>query len=97
MTWVALAAFLAGLISGFAAGASPAPTGGSVATAVAAFLVGVVGGVAIAGGTDPARIDSLGRLAVLFLGTLALSYVGANVLRKRGLLEWMGMSGPGRK
>lgn len=97
MTWIATAAFLAGLISGFAAGASPAPTGGNVATAVAAFLVGVVGGVAIAGGADAARLDALGRLAVLFLGTLTLSYVGANVLRKRGLLAWMGISGPGRK
>jgi phage shock protein PspC (stress-responsive transcriptional regulator) len=97
MTWILAAAILGGLLSGFAAGASPVPTGGNVATAVAGLVVGVIGGIAAVSGPDPTRLDVIGRLAVVFFGTLLVSYIGANVLRKHGALEWMGISAPTRR
>ena len=39
---------------------------------------------------------ALGLLFIVFLGCLVLAYIGSNVLRKHGLLEWMGISGPKR-
>ena len=97
MIWIFAAAILGGLSSRFTAGASPVPTEGSVATAGGGLLVGVLGGIAVVGGVDAARLDVIGRLAVIFFGALFVSYIGANVLRKHGALEWMGISGPTRK
>jgi len=42
MFWMWTSAAMAGFVIGFVAGASPAPSGNVVATAVAAFLVGVL-------------------------------------------------------
>ena len=95
MFWFLWAAVLGGLVVGFMAGSSPSPTGGNVAAAVAALLLGVFGFRMSPQAPLPAQ-EELGLLFIVFLGCLVLAYVGSNVLRKHGLLEWMGISGPKR-
>ncbi|MCS3648688.1 hypothetical protein [Salinibacter ruber] len=93
MFWMWTSAAMAGFIIGFVAGASPAPSGNVVATAVAAFLVGVLSS---AGNSNlpEEQVAGIGQLFVVFLALLLVSYVGANVLRKHRMLEWMGLKGP---
>jgi hypothetical protein len=96
MIWLIADAILAGVLVGFAAGASPAPTGGNVATAVAAFLVGAV---AAAGAVPSASVGGgpWAWLCFLFLVTLAVSYVVTNILRRQGKLKALGFRGPEKK
>lgn len=91
MSWVLVSAIVGGLVVGFMAGASRAPTGGNVAAAVAAIQLGLLGFVA--NRQPPSRVpEDVGKLFVVFLTCLVVAYVAANVLRARGKLEWMGIS-----
>ncbi len=94
--WVVAATVLAGIISGFLAGASLTPTGGNASMAVAAFAVGLLGGIAKAGVMSNDQAEDLAKMAVVFLLCLIGSYISANVLRKHSALEWMGLGGPDR-
>ena len=94
MTWIFASAILGGLVVGFMAGASPAPTGGNVAAAVAALQLGVFG---LFGQSPPQSrpgLDTVGRLFVVFLLCLAGAYLAANRLRTLGKLSAIGI---GRK
>lgn len=95
MEWLFSAVALAGLVIGFAAGASPSPTGGSIAGAVSAFLLGILAGAAAVDGTRALEVEQLGQLAICFLLCLFIMYVAANILRKNGGLVWMGIGGRG--
>ena len=91
MDWILASAVLGGLVVGFMAGASPTPTGGNTAAAVAALLLGLF---ALFGKDAPqagANLGVVGKLFTLFLVCLIVAYVGANVLRDRGRLKWMGL------
>ncbi|MDD3275541.1 MAG: hypothetical protein PHP93_00650 [Kiritimatiellales bacterium] len=92
MIWIVIAAILGGIVVGFMAGASPAPTGGNVAAAVSAMILGV-----FAFKSDrPSTLSTatVGMLFVLFLIALLISYISTNVLRKNEKLRWMGIGGP---
>lgn len=96
MIWLLADTILAGLLVGFAAGASPAPTGGNVATAVVAFLVGAVAAVE----TAPSASGVSGpwaQLCFVFLLTTAVTYLTTNILRRQGKLAFLGFRGPGKK
>ena len=91
MDWIIASAVLGGLVVGFMAGASPAPTGGNTAAAVAALLLGLF---ALFGKDAPqvgANLGVVGQLFTLFLVYLIGAYIGANMLRAGGRLKWMGL------
>jgi hypothetical protein len=91
MVWIVVSAVLGGLVVGFMAGASPTPTGGNTGAAVAALLLGVF---ALFGKDAPqssAGIAMVGQLFSIFLACLMAAYIGANRLRARGRLSWMGL------
>ncbi len=92
MDWIFASAVLGGVVVGFMAGASRIPTGGNTAAAVAALLLGLF---ALFGKDAPqvgANLEMVGRLFTVFLvSLLVVAYVGANVLRHRGRLKWMGL------
>ncbi len=74
------------------AGASRAATGGNVAAAVAALQLGVFGFIGKPNPAQEVDAEYIGKLFSIFLVFLLIFYVVGNVLRKRGLLVWMGMS-----
>ena len=94
MYWIVADLILAGALVGFATGASPTPTGGSIAAAVVAFLVGAVSALERSGALELAGITSLAQLCFIFLTTLATVYVATNVLRRKGKLAALGFRGP---
>lgn len=96
MIWIYIAVPLAGIIAGFAAGGSPSPTGGTIASTVGAFLVGGLAGLSTKDGLTDESLNQIGFLATVFLVALIVSYILSNILRKKGALEWMGLSGPRR-
>lgn len=96
MAWLLADVVLAGILVGFAAGASPSPTGGTVATAIVAFLVGA----ATAAETSVAAAGEIvpwAQLCFVFLISLGASYVITNVLRRQGRLEALGFRGPEKR
>jgi len=92
MTWVLTSAVMGGLIVGFMAGASRAPTGGNVAAAVAALQLGIFGFLGRTSPEPPVDAERVGFLLVVFLVCLLAAYIASNRLRKLGRLEWMGIS-----
>jgi hypothetical protein len=97
MGGILVATILGGLVIGFVAGASSAPTGGNVGSAIAAFLVGAIGfGV---GGQDlsGSQAEAIGNRCILFLVVLFASYIVTNILRKHRVLEPLGFEGPARQ
>ncbi len=97
MNWILIATILSGFIVGFATGASPSPTGGSITTAVATFIVGVIAGVSQLEKITIDQLNNIGMLACLFLVVLCVTYIFANFLRKNHKLVWMGIQGAGRR
>ena len=97
MDWVLVASILAGFAVGFSTGASPTPTGGALSASVVAFVAGVVGGASRASGLNNPVAQDAGFLVVLFIGTMLVTYIAANVMRRRNMFEWMGIRGPGRR
>lgn len=93
MVWLFSAAVLAGVTVGFVAGASPSPAGRVVSTGVAAFIAGLLTGLKTDGGVLQ-DVHVAGQLGIAFLLPLLGTYMVANVLRKHGLLVWMGIRGP---
>jgi|GEM_PF-961681 len=96
MLWIYIAVPLAGIIAGFAAGGSPSPTGGTITSTVGAFLVGGLAGLSTKDGLTDEALNKIGLLATIFLLSLLISYIVSNILRKKGALEWMGLSRPPR-
>jgi hypothetical protein len=92
MDWITVSAIMGGLIAGFMAGASKAPTGASVATAVTAIQLAIFGLVGKSEALSTSNPELIGRLSVIFLGCLIASYIFGNVLREKRALGWMGMS-----
>ena len=75
MFWMWTSAAMAGFVIGFVAGASPAPSGNVVATAVAAFLVGVLSS---AGNSNlpEEEVAGIGQLFVVFLARMCARMFG---------------------
>ncbi len=90
MFWVAASMVLAGVLSGFFAGASYQATGGGLASMVGGVIVGLLAGLSQTKPQDigAAQISTLGQLFCLFQVSLLASYIFSNRLRKKGYFKW---------
>ena len=88
MAWMTISIFTAGCLSGFLAGASDSPTGGSLSSMIGGVFVGVFAGVSQAKVIELRQIEEIGKLFFLFQISLFVTYVLSNRLRKMGKFDW---------
>jgi len=94
MDWIFISIVTAGLVSGFLAGASPSATGGGLASMVGGVIVGAIAGVSQSSKIDAVLVNNIGWLFFIYQLSLIGAYVSGNILRKHGLLVWMGIQKP---
>ena len=82
--WVIVATIAAGAVIGFVTGGARVSSAGHVTTGVSGFFVG-----ALAARPSGGDVDVLARVFCVYIASLFVTYVAANILRHRGKLEWL--------
>ena len=88
MDWLTISIVMAGFLTGFLAGASNQPTGGSLSSMIGGVFVGIFAGVSKAQVIDLEQISEIGKLFFLFQVTLLFTYIISNVLRKHDAFDF---------
>ena len=82
--WIIIATILAGALIGFVTGGARVSSAGHITSGVTGFFVG-----AVVANPDNPNFEYYAQLFSLYLVTLFVVYVFANILRHKGKLEWL--------
>lgn len=82
--WIVISTVLAGALIGFVTGGARVSSAGHITSGVTGFLVGV----AVAN-PENQNTEYYAQVFSLYLVTLFIVYVAANILRHKGKLMWL--------